>query len=390
MDSIDQINKLIKEIEIFFDVNKKEIFGNSRKSQIAKTRQLLAFCLREKFKLSFPAIGKILNRDHTTAMYAHERISVLIDKDWEIKEFIQKFFENYDYIVQNSKKIVGDKKIQREKIINKIIQQESKGQKLKELDEFYISPYKTSEEHSFPIKFNFDYLNQLLNKIDKRQKEFILERYGFYSDKFITLECIASKNNISRERVRQIISAGIKNIYNQNFGGTGQIVSKVKEYLLVNNIYSLDKIINNYFIYENENDKRNLDKFLIMLLTLLIWVKNFELSNKNFFINLKKEQDIIKCIDEIKSIIKKIASTIPESLLDKWSYIRVQLKEDDYFIDKKYLIDDVFLRACYDNYIFEDDIIVYRRENYKKYEPKEDNGNEIIIGVPDQYKAFFK
>lgn len=52
--------------------------SSSRKADLVLVRHWIAYSLKEKFKLSYPAIGEKLNRDHTTIIHAHNRIRDLI------------------------------------------------------------------------------------------------------------------------------------------------------------------------------------------------------------------------------------------------------------------------------------------------------------------------
>ena len=76
---IDNLSNLIAQ---GYDITKEELFSSSRVAHIAEARQVFCYCLRQKFQLSFPAIGAILNRDHTTVMHACNKISqdVLVNK----------------------------------------------------------------------------------------------------------------------------------------------------------------------------------------------------------------------------------------------------------------------------------------------------------------------
>ena len=57
-----------------------ELRGKSRKADLVLVRHLIAHSLRERFKLSYPEIGKKLNRDHSTIIHAHDRITSLIQE----------------------------------------------------------------------------------------------------------------------------------------------------------------------------------------------------------------------------------------------------------------------------------------------------------------------
>ena len=77
--------ELLKSAEVFIeDVSRRQsiaasdLLGKSRKADLVLVRHWVAYTLKEKFNLSYPAVGKILNRDHTTIIHAHNRIKSLI------------------------------------------------------------------------------------------------------------------------------------------------------------------------------------------------------------------------------------------------------------------------------------------------------------------------
>lgn len=59
----------------FYDINFSDLINKSRKKEIVKPRQIAMYLLRDELKCSYPFIGsKLGNRDHTTAIYACEKI----------------------------------------------------------------------------------------------------------------------------------------------------------------------------------------------------------------------------------------------------------------------------------------------------------------------------
>ena len=74
--------KIIQAVVDFYDLKEKELLSSSRKKEIVKPRQVGMYLLREEIKGSFPFIGrKFGGKDHTTAIYAYEKISQNIEKD---------------------------------------------------------------------------------------------------------------------------------------------------------------------------------------------------------------------------------------------------------------------------------------------------------------------
>lgn len=81
--------KIIRMVAEFYDLKEKEILSSSRKREIVKPRQIAMYLLRKELKSSYPFIGrKFGGKDHTTAIYACEKISKEIEKDENIAEEI--------------------------------------------------------------------------------------------------------------------------------------------------------------------------------------------------------------------------------------------------------------------------------------------------------------
>ncbi|GAA3939046.1 chromosomal replication initiator protein [Pseudoclavibacter caeni] len=65
----------------YFSLSVKDIVGTSRSQQIALARQIAMYICRELTSLSLPKIGQLFgNRDHTTVMYANNKISRLMQE----------------------------------------------------------------------------------------------------------------------------------------------------------------------------------------------------------------------------------------------------------------------------------------------------------------------
>jgi len=85
--SIDSfINKIIEEVSDFYSIKEKDIKSISRKKEFAYPRQIAMYLIRKHLKTSFPAIGEIFKRDHTTIMYAYKKISDDYEKSDKTKE----------------------------------------------------------------------------------------------------------------------------------------------------------------------------------------------------------------------------------------------------------------------------------------------------------------
>ncbi len=74
--------QLIKTVVDFYEVSSNDLIGRCRKKELVEPRQVAMYLLRDMMDMSFPYIGeKLGKRDHTTAMYAYEKISQEVNKN---------------------------------------------------------------------------------------------------------------------------------------------------------------------------------------------------------------------------------------------------------------------------------------------------------------------
>ena len=82
--------RLIQVVAEFYDRRIDDLTGESRKKELVRPRQIIMYLMREEINSSFPNIGNELGgRDHTTAMYAYNKIS----QEIEVNEKIRKDLE---------------------------------------------------------------------------------------------------------------------------------------------------------------------------------------------------------------------------------------------------------------------------------------------------------
>lgn len=80
-------NIIIKTVAESFDISLADITGQCRKKEVVEPRQIAMFLLREMLSLSYPAIGeRVGKRDHTTAIYAFEKISKEMSKNQNLNQ----------------------------------------------------------------------------------------------------------------------------------------------------------------------------------------------------------------------------------------------------------------------------------------------------------------
>ncbi len=82
--------KIVSEVAQFYSLAEKELFQASRKKEVVKPRQLAMYILRVEMSCSYPFIGKKFGgRDHTTAIYACEKITRELEKDEQLVEELE-------------------------------------------------------------------------------------------------------------------------------------------------------------------------------------------------------------------------------------------------------------------------------------------------------------
>ena len=68
------VDKIFSAVFKKYNVSKENIKGTSRAKNITWARQVAIYLIREITELSFPNIGDIVNKDHTSVMYSHDKV----------------------------------------------------------------------------------------------------------------------------------------------------------------------------------------------------------------------------------------------------------------------------------------------------------------------------
>ncbi len=82
-------SKILKIVSEFYDISRNDLINKCRKKEVVYPRQIAMYLMREELKCSYPYIGeKLGNRDHTTVMYACEKINQEIEQNESLNEEI--------------------------------------------------------------------------------------------------------------------------------------------------------------------------------------------------------------------------------------------------------------------------------------------------------------
>lgn len=77
---------IIETVASAYGMTRAELVGRARTAKVAMPRQIAMYLMREMGNLSLPQIGSLLGgRDHTTVMYACDKVKDLIERDDKVK-----------------------------------------------------------------------------------------------------------------------------------------------------------------------------------------------------------------------------------------------------------------------------------------------------------------
>jgi chromosomal replication initiator protein len=83
------LKNIIKAVAEFYDININDLIERSRKKELVYPRQITMYLIREELSGSYPYIGeKIGGRDHTTVMYACQKINKEIENNESLQQEI--------------------------------------------------------------------------------------------------------------------------------------------------------------------------------------------------------------------------------------------------------------------------------------------------------------
>jgi len=87
---------IIENCAEYFNVSKKDILSTARSKEIQEARQAAIYLVREMLDASFPATGEIFNKNHTTVLYAYNKMK----KDLQTNKPLQNTIEEIEKMMR--------------------------------------------------------------------------------------------------------------------------------------------------------------------------------------------------------------------------------------------------------------------------------------------------
>src|SRR5690606_12694184 len=99
-DQVISPSEIITAVSEYFNIDTEDIYGAGRTQEVATARQIAMYLVRNLTDLAYPKIGKLFGgRDHTTVMYANNKIIDLMSERRviynQVTELEQKIKQRY-------------------------------------------------------------------------------------------------------------------------------------------------------------------------------------------------------------------------------------------------------------------------------------------------------
>ncbi len=86
---------VVEQVALAFDLSVEKLLSRDRSREVALPRQIAMYLLRQEINASLPQIGDALGgRDHTTVMYAIEKISDMLERDDRLRRRVIQIKQN--------------------------------------------------------------------------------------------------------------------------------------------------------------------------------------------------------------------------------------------------------------------------------------------------------
>ena len=192
--------EILQAVAKAYSISVDDIKGRRRTKDMAEARQLASYFLRKINSLSYPAIGRILGRDHTTAIYSVDKISQDIETKPRFKTFVEGIIDT-SQIIETTSGLDKPESLTPDEI--KYLSRS-------------LSGVTAGKGAHYGFVTSEDILKTNRNTDVTEREVDILSKYR----RGMTLEEIALTANVTRERIRQIVmSTLIKELGQKAKGG---------------------------------------------------------------------------------------------------------------------------------------------------------------------------
>ena len=80
---------IIKAVAKYFEINPEDITGKDRSQKMVEPRKVAMYMVRDMTHLSFPKMGEVFNKDHSTVKHAIDTLEEQLKDDSALREKIQ-------------------------------------------------------------------------------------------------------------------------------------------------------------------------------------------------------------------------------------------------------------------------------------------------------------
>ena len=80
---------IIKAVAKYFEINPEDITGKDRSQKMVEPRKVAMYMVRDMTHLSFPKMGEVFNKDHSTVKHAIDTLEEQLKDDAALREKIQ-------------------------------------------------------------------------------------------------------------------------------------------------------------------------------------------------------------------------------------------------------------------------------------------------------------
>lgn len=73
----------------YFGLDRSELIGRRRYGSLIDARHLAMYLCRQRLRMSFPALGEVFERDHSTVLDACKRLAGRLDTEPQLRKHLE-------------------------------------------------------------------------------------------------------------------------------------------------------------------------------------------------------------------------------------------------------------------------------------------------------------